>query len=183
MCGFISFSFCQNLQVFDLAAANVNRLSKELWRMKERKEMSFVTRLVFSAVTSYNHHNPVLVFKSRKVKATNRWIGKGQEIGAREEVSKSTNIWRRRAVGETCSGFASPASTWIRAGCKSPLRTLCRLLCLRWEILKILRRSIKLNVTSELGNSCGQLPSQRMPHSPPRLPLRHHSFELIWKTP
>lgn len=48
-------------------------------RMKERKEMSFVTRLVFSAVTSYNHHNPVLVFKSRKVKATNRWVRKGQE--------------------------------------------------------------------------------------------------------
>lgn len=59
--------------------------------MKERKEMSFVTRLVFSAVTSYNHHNPVLVFKSRKVKATNR-SGKGQKSGAREEVSKSTNI-------------------------------------------------------------------------------------------
>lgn len=179
--GLFLFPFAKTF-MFDLAAADSQSIVQRVVTDKREKKMSFVTRLLFSAVTSYNHHNPCWCLSQESSRQAVNVSGKVKSV-AKEWLSKSTNISKGRAVGETCSGFASPSSIWIRAGCKSLLRTWCRLLCLHSKILKILRRPIKLDVTSELNNSCGRLPSHRIPHSPPRLPLRHHSFELIWKTP
>lgn len=98
VCGFISFSFGQNLKV-RFGSGKCQSIVQGIVDWKERKEMSFVTRLSCSAATSNNHHNQVLAFKSRKVKATK--IG-GSGKGQRSEVR--WKLLRVRTFGDVGQG-------------------------------------------------------------------------------